>query len=1532
MQNEDTALVFFDSLERAENALLAWGVVDSFFAEEELVERADNFLDALPPSSRSYDTGSDLVSALLDAHLLWEIPGKAGRYRTRMAETVRLFTRLRQIFSNAAADAWRLAPGLVADYRLIIRPRLFPLRDIPAADLLAYLSESGLALQQVQLNVLKTFLQVGTAGERKAAAFQMRATARILRMSGEPNVSGTVVSAGTGSGKTLAFYLPAYAAMAPLMNKSVFWTKCLALYPRNELLKDQLREALVAARKISATLLNSGKRRLIVAALYGATPNDPNRVKTGDNQWDKLTVKGQPAFECPYIRCPECGSKMGWLDKDVNREEERLVCANSACSASVESDEIRLTRKRMQKEPPDVLFTSTEMMNQRMSDSKFRQLFGCELQTDRRPMFILVDEVHSYEGVHGAHVALLLRRWARASEAKPHYVGLSATLADAPRFFAELVGLLPGYVAEVTPAADEMKGQDAEYLLALRGDPSSGTSLLSTTIQALMLLRRSLAPAPSNEFGTKVFAFTDNLDVTNRLYHNLLDAEGWTSSGRPNPARPDGSLANIRSDSRPQAGPRLPEGQNWRLVEDIGHSLLSGSRARVGRTSSQDLGVDSSAEIIVATSALEVGFDDPEVGAVLQHKAPQSTSAYLQRKGRAGRKQGMRPWTVVVLSDFGRDRLAFQNYDRLFSPVISPRYLPLSNRAILKMQGTFALFDWLARRIPKSKFPNPWSDFSQPSSEVVPDSFAQMAGERAVLYASHLQSLLTDSYTRDDFARFLGRSLAITAEQVDVILWDPPRSIMMEAIPTLLRRLETAWSTTSPTIVEPHQRHSPLPEFVPKTLFSDLQLPEVTILLGGVGQAQGRTETMPIAAALREFAPGRVSRRFGVSHGHEKYWISNGSNPETPIDVFCSAKDRQELGLFRFTDADSGVIQEVLTFRPTALNVTRTEAQVQQSSNSFLTWRTEILPTDQGHSLELPSSRRWAGILKGIEVHTHSLGLPLEQRRFTTGFIATVGRGRQEAQTTKHVFSFTNPSGDDRPGALGFAADVDGLRFRFAYPADLAESVSADDSLVRSLRVARFRDVLKHNSTLALFANSFQCDWLGQIFISAITISALRRTISIQEVVEETQSETLTSVLQEVVSTIMQSAAHESDDPTEAGDDGTQDERSPKRLTELLALLGDPTVRKVHLDSATVLWEPLDSTWENWLRSRFKATLGTAVLEAACALNTSAEQGSLVLTVDALVNPPPEPLGVAEDEFWLTESTIGGGGIVEDFTRLYAENPRHFLRLLDSKLAPSDLENASEDLHRILSVATSGQGKSNLLATAFDGIRSASNHAESVSSGKMLKEALTANSFSPTTTLLVSINTRLLHPGTSAKTDAFVREVKDEWQAAENALGIEIDVRVFALVKSSAPNLLSALDLENYAASASASWRYSILYGLLWPSGSQLRTEGLRAYSQFESFVDCDRLIVGTALTQSVRRISVNIDGWFTDFSSHIVSDGEVELVAEDGATDKLRDALLRVATDPVDSEALLIHARLTGVRQEKKALIASFELPEAFQ
>src|SRR5690606_29147383 len=110
-------------------------------------------------------------------------------------------------------------------------------------------------------------------------------------------------------------------------------------------------------------------------------------------------------------------------------------------------------------------------------------------------------------------------------------------------------------------------------------------------------------------------------------------------------------------------------------------------------------GVDRDREVIVATASLEVGYNDPEVGAVVQHKAPHDSAAFLQRKGRAGRPRKMRPWTVVVLSDYGRDRLAYQAYESLFEPSLSPRTLPIRNRYVLGMQAVFAFLDWLSFQI-----------------------------------------------------------------------------------------------------------------------------------------------------------------------------------------------------------------------------------------------------------------------------------------------------------------------------------------------------------------------------------------------------------------------------------------------------------------------------------------------------------------------------------------------------------------------------------------------------------------------------------------------------------------------------------------------------------------------------------------------------------------------------------------------------------------------------------------------------------------
>ena len=111
---------------------------------------------------------------------------------------------------------------------------------------------------------------------------------------------------------------------------------------------------------------------------------------------------------------------------------------------------------------------------------------------------------------------------------------------------------------------------------------------------------------------------------------------------------------------------RKTEGQDWEFPEQISGPLSSSKI--IERVSSQDKGLDPGSEIVIATSSLEVGFDDPNVGAIIQHKSPRNFAGFLQRKGRAGRQSSMRPWTAIVLSDYGRDRMSFQSYEQLFDP------------------------------------------------------------------------------------------------------------------------------------------------------------------------------------------------------------------------------------------------------------------------------------------------------------------------------------------------------------------------------------------------------------------------------------------------------------------------------------------------------------------------------------------------------------------------------------------------------------------------------------------------------------------------------------------------------------------------------------------------------------------------------------------------------------------------------------------------------------------------------------------------
>ncbi len=1489
-------------IEKYEAKFLSWGLTKQELSEDEL-------LLILSPLD---DDISDLITGLLNEKLIFKVPrSHPVKYRTRMSEGVNLFAQLRQWFPNTS---WESASTLVADFRFLLTPRFFPNRKFSLKEVIEKLS--NVLRNDEEGKVLEAILSPAGGVERKLSEFQLDTAFELLKEPIDRNDTACIVTAGTGSGKTLAFYLPAFIKILSDAGKYT-GTQILAAYPRNELLKDQLSTALQESRSVKKS--DSKFKTIRLGAYFGDTPTTWQIER---NKFPKSWRSTKIGKVCPFLLCPEeiddqiCKGSLTWLTEDIQENIERLVCVE--CGAEVTDKEIALTRNSMSKNPPDILFATTEMINRKMHDMWDMHVFGIGPYVKSPVKMFLIDEAHIYSGATGAQNAFVFRRWRNMTKSKApvKWVGLSATLRDAELFFSNLTGVKEDFVREVAPRNEDMTQRGHEYQLLLRGDPQSQSALLSTTIQSIMLLLRLHDPIGSENsskgiFGNKVFAFCDNLDLINRLYRQYLDAEGRDPIGKID-SRKNGSLALLRSplhnNSEIDWRAAAIKGQEWWIVDSLRVGRVP---PEIRRTSAQDTGVSSSAEVVIATASLEVGFDDPTVGGVIQHKSPRDIAQFVQRRGRAGRPQIMHPWTVVVLSDFGRDRITYQSYEQLFDPIIPPKSLPLGNRSIQKMQATFALIDWLTTKVTKRNNLRPL--LSEPirieeddTERTAETKKAKRKVQKEIL--GYLKEILEKEETRFEFLRFLSSALSLPERDIEIICWGSPRSIFLETIPTIIRRLESNWHCVKNETAVPFgdisQIDHPFPEFLPKTLFSDLCLPEIAVITPEDFRDEGNTESAFLI--LNELAPGKVTERYSI-WTPKTLWVDPGigGNLDISESILC---DSDVIGYRKNSEGT-----EIEVHRPYAVAPNVTESSISTKSIGRYIWQFEGQVIGEIKSAAFSQTSKWKKIIESVDFAMQVGDSGVRILRFATEGNAEITK-RVGHETSREKVSYQLCKRNE-PVAIGVELEVDAFRLVFSPPNDLKEFNLENDQ--RRFRQLKF-DKLVHELKCKLKeqdVNPFLIDLLAQLIVSSVAQESqtIPSTGSIQ--IDWSNDETRKNMIA--------SFDRQHSDPNLFTDN--EDTESKMRI-QISEILQNETNLSIIRDEYNTLCTSPDETWIPWLRSRCTATLAAGI-ELAIQMLLPHFNVDSDLNIDITENAD-------KFEIWFSESVVGGGAIVEAFHTAYEEDPRRFWTLVEAAFHPGDLEEAAINLEKILPLLQNTE-----IAEAAVSFRSATDE-DVLPSWQTLLAEMANKGIIPSHALASSLSVRIFRDGATEETDLMIQKVFEIWKTLEKNVDIAVDLRSFCGLLLEDENFIEELSKSVPGSPPSdpvdrRKWAFDILIGLLWHPPEVIRQSELKANIRFIEFADIaltERSLILDLLQVNDVRVSISNSNYREELEKHLIDNGKCVLCVPIENGKELKATLTDLFINPIEMGWLYLYPRIKGLRKGPSEFEITLELAEAPQ
>jgi len=263
--------------------------------------------------------------------------------------------------------------------------------------------------------------------------------------------------------------------------------------------------------------------------------------------------------------------------------------------------------------------------------------------------YVVLDELHTYRGVFGSHLANVLRRLTRMAKfygAKPQFICCSATIAN------------PGELAEQlieadTVVVDENGAPAGEKVFVFYNPP---------------LVNRNL--------GIRRGYLNETTQVTNELLRSKLQTIVFVNSR----LHTEVLLSQLR-----QRQARAP-GQD-QAIRGYRGGYLPGERREIERGLR-----DGEIQAVVTTNALELGIDIGSLDACVLAGYPGSISSTWQRVGRAGRRKGA-ACAVLIASSAPLDQFIVHHPEYFFCSSPEHAHIQPNNLEILVNHLKCAAFE-----------------------------------------------------------------------------------------------------------------------------------------------------------------------------------------------------------------------------------------------------------------------------------------------------------------------------------------------------------------------------------------------------------------------------------------------------------------------------------------------------------------------------------------------------------------------------------------------------------------------------------------------------------------------------------------------------------------------------------------------------------------------------------------------------------------------------------------------------------------------